>query len=95
MAQPACASFAYNAVMAACFLKRGGGRATCISPTSVCTEQVGPGVRKCGGLSLKGFFALEVSCMRACTSSSHAKLGCIARYKYCMRELQSRHIAAS
>ena len=40
MAQPACTSFAYNAVMAACFLKRGGGRATCISPTSICNEQV-------------------------------------------------------
>ena len=40
MAQPACTSFAYNEVMAACFLKRGGGRATCISPTSICTEQV-------------------------------------------------------
>lgn len=39
MAQPACTSLSYNAVMAACFLKRGGGRATCISPTTFCTEQ--------------------------------------------------------
>lgn len=39
MAQPACTSFSYNAVLAACFLKRGGGRMTCVSPTTPCTEQ--------------------------------------------------------
>jgi len=39
MAQPACTSFAYNAELRACFLKRGGGRATCASPTTVCAEQ--------------------------------------------------------
>ena len=39
MAQPACTSFSYNAVLAACFLKRGGGRVTCVSPTTACTEQ--------------------------------------------------------
>ena len=60
MAQLACTSFAYNAVMAACFLKRGGGRATCISPTSICTEQVLPGVCACRLPSLRGLMHTQM-----------------------------------
>lgn len=69
MAQPACASFAYNELMAACFLKRGGGRATCISPTSVCTEQVLPGC-------LRMRLAVSES-FHACVHASAARMPCL------------------
>lgn len=38
MAQPQCTSFSYNPVLTACFLKQGGARATCASPTTPCYE---------------------------------------------------------
>lgn len=38
VAQPECTSFSYNSVLTQCFLKQGGGRATCDSPTTPCYE---------------------------------------------------------
>ena len=38
MAQPECTSFSYNPVLTQCFLKQGGGRATCNSLTTPCYE---------------------------------------------------------